>query len=116
LDLSAGLVPQAGQSISGVAKGLYATAATTTTGDATAKGDVSSIGIRKAPVHFSGDVVAISELVNTVAAITVRGNAVATANSLSIGLDQSPVTILAGGTIVASASSVASTTAQTVSV
>jgi hypothetical protein len=116
LDLSAGLVAQTGSEVVGISSGAYDTAAITTTGDATATGDVSSIGIRKAPMHLSGNVVAISELVNTVAAITVRGNAVATANSLSIGLDQSPVTILAGGTIVASASSVASTTAQTVSV
>jgi hypothetical protein len=61
-------------------------------------------------------VVAISELVNTVAATIVRGNPLADANSISLGLDQSPVAILAGGTIAASASSVASTTAQTVSV
>jgi hypothetical protein len=100
--------------ISGQSISAYNTVAETTTGDATAASAVSGVGIAQSPMQLGGNVVGISELVNTVMATTVRGNADASAVSSSVGIDASPITILADGTVIASASSIASTNAQTV--
>ena len=103
-----------GNSVVGEAIGAFDTTAMTTTGDATAASAVSGVGIAQSPMQLGGNVVGISELANTVMATTVRGNAEASAVSSSVGIDASPITILGDGTVIASASSIASSNAQTV--
>jgi len=100
--------------ISGQSISAYNTVAETTTGDATAASAVSGVGIAQSPMQLGGNVVGISELANTVMATTVRGNAEASAVSSSVGIDASPITILGDGSVIASASSIASSYAQTV--
>jgi hypothetical protein len=106
--------------IKGTSTGDYDSTAISIKGDATALGTVTGYGIYQTAgqtgnLTTSGNVQAISNLLNTVVASSVAGSATATATTTAVGLGNYNVTILGSGTLTANATGVAESTASSVS-
>ena len=105
--------------IKGTSTGDYDSTAISIAGDSTAVGTVTGYGIFSATpqtgdIVTSGNIQAISNLLNTVVASSVAGTATATATTTAVGLGNYNVTILGSGTLNANATGLAESTASSV--
>ena len=104
--------------IKGTTSGDFDSTAVTVGGNATADGVVSGYGIYDADgdgfITTSGNVQAISNLLNTVTASSTSGSATATAETTAVGLGNYSVTILGSGTMTSTAVGVTDSTASSV--
>ncbi|MCP9904076.1 hypothetical protein KBY85_07990 [Cyanobium sp. BA5m-10] len=104
--------------IKGTSTGDYDSTAISIKGDALAVGTVTGYGIYDTSgtgnITTSGNIQAISNLLNTVVASSVAGSATATATTTAVGLGNYNVTILGSGTLTANATGLAESTASSV--
>ena len=104
--------------IKGTAVGDYDSTAISIAGPATAIGNVSGYGIYDGDgtgnIVTSGNIQAISNLLNTVVASSVAGSATATATTTAVGLGNYNVTILGSGTLTANATGLSESTSSSV--
>ena len=105
--------------IKGTSTGDYDSTAVAIKGDANATGTVTGYGIYDDAatggyITTSGNIQAISNLLNTVVASSVSGSATATATTTSVGIGNMNVTLLGSGTVTATATGLAESTASSV--
>jgi hypothetical protein len=105
--------------IKGTSTGDYDSTAISIAGDSTAVGTVTGYGIFSASavpgdITTSGNIQAISNLLNTVVASSVAGSATATATTTAVGIGNYNVTILGSGTLTANATGLAESTSSSV--
>jgi hypothetical protein len=104
--------------IKGTTTGDYDSTAITINGDAQASGIVNGYGIFDADndgfITTSGNIQAISNLLNTVVASSVAGSATATATTTAVGIGGYNITILGSGTLTANATGLSESTASSV--
>jgi hypothetical protein len=105
--------------IKGTSTGDYDSTAISIAGDSTAVGTVTGYGIFSesavpGDIVTSGNIQAISNLLNTVVASSVAGTATATATTTAVGIGNYNVTILGSGTVTANATGLAESTASSV--
>jgi hypothetical protein len=105
--------------IKGTSTGDFDSTAISIAGDSTAVGTVRGYGIFSesgvpGDIVTSGNIQAISNLLNTVVASSVAGSATATATTTAVGLGNYNVTILGSGTLTSNATGIAESTASSV--
>ena len=105
--------------IKGTSTGDYDSTAISIKGDASALGTVTGYGLfstagSPGDITTSGNIQAISNLLNTVVASSVAGSATATATTTAVGLGNYNVTILGSGTVTANATGLAESTSSSV--
>jgi hypothetical protein len=104
--------------IKGTSTGDYDSTATSIKGDATTLSTVTGYGIYDTSgtgnITTSGNIQAISNLLNTVLASSVAGSATATTTTTSAGLGNYNVTVLGSGTLTANATGLGESTASSV--
>jgi hypothetical protein len=104
--------------IKGTSTGDYDSTAISIAGDSTAVGTVIGYGIYDTSgtgnITTSGNIQAISNLLNTVVASSVAGTATATATTTAVGIGNYNITILGSGTLTANATGLSESTSSSV--